>query len=224
MALEKATITNTVSGGRIVRARSIRRSTRSAARSTTRRRRFPGCPRRCCSSSHGEPADARDGAARRHLRGTLARAAMPPGGRPPARRARSTDLMNIDRAHARAAGRCCSPGARSRSPACSPGVAEVHHVPPDGVPVRARLQVTFNEFRNIELEAKEIKRETADYSKRHVVAQGETLSAIAAASTTMPHSGGRSPFAIASTTRASWPSACGSRCRSCPSSIRTPAR
>ena len=52
---------------------------------------------------------------------------------------------------------------------------------PDGIPVRARLQVTFNEFRNVELEAKEIKRETADYSKRHTVGQGETLSAIAAA-------------------------------------------
>lgn len=51
---------------------------------------------------------------------------------------------------------------------------------PDGTPVRARLQVTFNEFKNVELEAKEIKRETADYSKRYLVGQGETLSSIAA--------------------------------------------
>ena len=51
---------------------------------------------------------------------------------------------------------------------------------PDGTPVRARLQVTFNEFVNSDLEAKEIKRETADYSHVHVVRQGETLSAIAA--------------------------------------------
>lgn len=50
---------------------------------------------------------------------------------------------------------------------------------PDGVPVRARLQVTFNEFTNADLEAKETKRETADYTKRHVVGQGETLSSIA---------------------------------------------
>jgi len=50
---------------------------------------------------------------------------------------------------------------------------------PNGTPVRARLQVTFNEFRNVELEAKEIKRETTDYSKLHVVHQGETLSTIA---------------------------------------------
>jgi nucleoid-associated protein YgaU len=52
---------------------------------------------------------------------------------------------------------------------------------PDGVPIRARLQVTFNEFKDIELEAKEIKRETADYTKRHTVGQEETLSGIAAA-------------------------------------------
>jgi nucleoid-associated protein YgaU len=51
---------------------------------------------------------------------------------------------------------------------------------PTGIPVRARIQVTFNEFRNVDLEAKEIKRETADFSKFYVVAQGETLSAIAA--------------------------------------------
>lgn len=50
---------------------------------------------------------------------------------------------------------------------------------PDGTPVRARLQVTFNEFTNAELEAKEIKRETVDYTKIHTVSQGETLSSIA---------------------------------------------
>jgi len=52
---------------------------------------------------------------------------------------------------------------------------------PSGLPVRARLNVTFNEYRNIDLEAKEVKRETSDYSKRHVVGQGETLSHIAGA-------------------------------------------
>ncbi len=49
----------------------------------------------------------------------------------------------------------------------------------DGVPVRARVQVTFNEFRNADLEAKEVKRETADYTKTYTVTTGETLSAIA---------------------------------------------
>ena len=50
---------------------------------------------------------------------------------------------------------------------------------PNGIPVRARLQVTFNEFTNAEFEAKEIKRETADYSKLYVVGGADTLSGIA---------------------------------------------
>jgi hypothetical protein len=52
---------------------------------------------------------------------------------------------------------------------------------PDGTPVRARLQVTFNEFRSLESEAKEVKRETADFTRRHVAAQGDTLWSLAAA-------------------------------------------
>jgi nucleoid-associated protein YgaU len=51
---------------------------------------------------------------------------------------------------------------------------------PDGTPVRAQLQATFNQFSSVDLEAKEVKRETADYTKRHVVSQGETLWSIAA--------------------------------------------
>jgi len=51
---------------------------------------------------------------------------------------------------------------------------------PDGTPVRARVQVTFSQFNNAELEAKEVKRETADYSKFHIVRPGEKISAIAA--------------------------------------------
>jgi nucleoid-associated protein YgaU len=50
----------------------------------------------------------------------------------------------------------------------------------DGTPVRARLTVTFNRFTEPEREAKEVNRQTADYSKVHVVMQGETLSSIAA--------------------------------------------
>lgn len=53
---------------------------------------------------------------------------------------------------------------------------------PDGVPLRARLDLTLSEFRNIELEAREVKRETADYSKTHLVTEGESLPAIAFAS------------------------------------------
>jgi nucleoid-associated protein YgaU len=50
---------------------------------------------------------------------------------------------------------------------------------PDGIPLRARLQVKFNEFTNADFEAKEVKRETVDYSSLYVVGQGETLSGIA---------------------------------------------
>jgi nucleoid-associated protein YgaU len=50
---------------------------------------------------------------------------------------------------------------------------------PDGRPVRARLQASFSEYTNAFLEPMEVKRETADYSKRYVVAQNETLSAVA---------------------------------------------
>jgi hypothetical protein len=50
---------------------------------------------------------------------------------------------------------------------------------PDGTPVRARLQLSFAAYTPLELEAKEVKRETADFTKHHVVVQGETLSVIA---------------------------------------------
>ncbi|MEO8154440.1 MAG: LysM peptidoglycan-binding domain-containing protein [Rhizobacter sp.] len=51
---------------------------------------------------------------------------------------------------------------------------------PDGTPVRARVQVSFGQYSNAELEAKEVKRETADYSKYHIVKPGEKMTAIAA--------------------------------------------
>ena len=50
---------------------------------------------------------------------------------------------------------------------------------PDGTPVRARLGVTFNEYRNADLVAREEKLETSDHSKRYVVLERETLSSIA---------------------------------------------
>ena len=48
-----------------------------------------------------------------------------------------------------------------------------------GVPVRAQLQVTFSEWVDPVRETTAVKRETADYTTAHVVAAGETLSAIA---------------------------------------------
>ena len=50
----------------------------------------------------------------------------------------------------------------------------------DGTPVRARVTVTFNEFIDAEREAREINRQTADFSKVYTVTEGQTLSGIAA--------------------------------------------
>ncbi len=50
---------------------------------------------------------------------------------------------------------------------------------PDGRPVRARLTCTFNEFLDPTREAKEVDRQTSNFTKVHAVMDGETLSAIA---------------------------------------------
>ena len=49
----------------------------------------------------------------------------------------------------------------------------------DGKPVRARINASFSEYIDAEQEAKRVRRQTADFTKLHVVMQGETLSAIA---------------------------------------------
>jgi hypothetical protein len=49
-----------------------------------------------------------------------------------------------------------------------------------GVPVRARLHVTFQEWKTALQEAKEVRRQTADYTRLYRLAQGETLSQVAA--------------------------------------------
>ncbi len=49
----------------------------------------------------------------------------------------------------------------------------------DGVPVRARLNVTFNEYLDPEQEIKKLNPQTADYSKEYVVLQRDNLSGIA---------------------------------------------
>jgi nucleoid-associated protein YgaU len=49
----------------------------------------------------------------------------------------------------------------------------------DGTPVRARLQVSFQGYNSASTESKEVKRQTADYSKTWTVSQGDTLSRIA---------------------------------------------
>ncbi len=49
----------------------------------------------------------------------------------------------------------------------------------DGTPVRARLQVTFQEWKTALQEAKEVRRQTADYTRLYRLGQGETLSQVA---------------------------------------------
>jgi hypothetical protein len=50
---------------------------------------------------------------------------------------------------------------------------------PDGRPARAKISVSFQEFVDPGRENREVKRQTANFSKAHAVIQGETLSAIA---------------------------------------------
>lgn len=49
----------------------------------------------------------------------------------------------------------------------------------DGRPARARLSVSFNEIIDPAREGREVKRQTANFSKAHTVVQGETLAAVA---------------------------------------------
>jgi len=49
----------------------------------------------------------------------------------------------------------------------------------DGRPTRARVTVSFNEFIDPEREAKEVNRQTADFTKIYTVVRGDTLSGIA---------------------------------------------
>jgi hypothetical protein len=51
---------------------------------------------------------------------------------------------------------------------------------PDGVPVRATLSVTLKEYREVDIQVKEIDTQSADLTKRWVVKQGDSLWSIAA--------------------------------------------
>jgi hypothetical protein len=51
---------------------------------------------------------------------------------------------------------------------------------PTGVPLRATLSVSFREYKTLQEQLRELKLESADHTKRHVVVQGETLAGIAA--------------------------------------------
>lgn len=50
----------------------------------------------------------------------------------------------------------------------------------DGTPLRAELDVTFKEYKTIEIQRKELRQKSADHSKVRTVRSGDTLSGIAA--------------------------------------------
>ena len=79
--------------------------------------------------------------------------------------ARSTDLMDIDPSTHAPPVLLFTWGSLAFTCVLARATQRFMMFLPDGTPVRARLNVTFNEFRNAELEAKEVKRETADYSQ-----------------------------------------------------------
>lgn len=49
----------------------------------------------------------------------------------------------------------------------------------NGIPVRARLQVSFQEWKSATQEAKEVRRQTSDYTRRHRLGQRQSLSQVA---------------------------------------------
>jgi hypothetical protein len=51
---------------------------------------------------------------------------------------------------------------------------------PAGTPLRARLSVTFREYKTLEEQIAELKLESSDHTKERIVKEGETLSQIAA--------------------------------------------
>jgi Contractile injection system tube protein len=50
----------------------------------------------------------------------------------------------------------------------------------DGTPIRARIQVSFQEWKTALQESKEVRRQTADYTRLYRLVQGQTLSQVAA--------------------------------------------
>ena len=62
---------------------------------------------------------------------------------------------------------------------------------PEGIPVRATLSVTLKEYREVDIQVKEIELHSPDVTKRWTVKQGDSLWSIAARSSeTLPIGGG----------------------------------
>lgn len=179
MALEKAVITNTVTGDRVTaqfnpEEYSIARTVNYAQASV------PGLSAPLLQFAHGDMQtldmellidsfEAHSGAGGANAAGADVRPLV----------RKVTDLMNIEPTTHAPPVLPFTWGTLTFTCVLAKATQRYVMFRPDGTPVRARVQVSFNEFRNGDLEAREVKRETADYSKLHVVAQGESLSAIA---------------------------------------------
>ncbi len=50
---------------------------------------------------------------------------------------------------------------------------------PEGIPLRATVQVTFREYKTLEEQVRELNLQSPDYTKRRVVQRGDTISSIA---------------------------------------------
>lgn len=179
MALEKAVITNTVTGERV--SAQFNPEEYSVARDVNyAQAAVPGLSAPLLQFAHGnmqtlemelllDTYEAHSGAGGANAAGDDVRPVVK----------RITDLMNIDATTHAPPVLLFTWGTLTFTCVLARATQRFVMFRPDGTPVRARVQVSFNEFRNGDLEAKEVKRETADYSRLYVVGQGETLSAIA---------------------------------------------
>lgn len=182
MALEKAIVTNTTSGERV--AVMFNPEDYSVSRENTfSQTAVPGLSAPIIQFSHGNQQtlemelflDTYEG----HREGSRQVAVAGEDVRKHVRKI--TDLMNIQPATHAPPVLLFTWGSLAFSCVLTRATQKFILFLPDGTPVRARVQVTFSQYNNAELEAKEIKRETADYTKFHVVRPGEKISAIAAA-------------------------------------------
>lgn len=181
MALEKAVITNTVTGERVAvmfnpEEYSLSRENNFAQMAV------PGLSAPIIQFSHGNQQSLEMelliDTVEAHREGSRQIAGSGEDVRKHVRKI--TDLMNIQPATHAPPVLLFTWGSLSFACVLSRATQKFIMFLPDGTPVRARVQVTFSQYNNAELEAKEIKRETADYSKFHVVRPGEKISSIAA--------------------------------------------
>ncbi len=92
---------------------------------------------------------------------------------------------------------------------------------PDGIPIRAKLNLTLKEYRPVEVQVKESPKSSPDVEKRYVVRRGDTLSSIAGAAYGDPTLCARSRATTRSRIRASWRRVARSTFRGCGDAMAT---